>query len=143
MIATDANALAGYRRAIAVRGQLLIVRRITGDPPGAVTTTDAKVSGIVMDYVAKKELAASLELRRGFDEGGITFGARNVIVLADDLTDAGFALPVAKNDKIVLNADPAQLGNGTAAGDEELNILSVDPWKRGIAGAIDIVAEGV
>jgi 5-formyltetrahydrofolate cyclo-ligase len=43
---------------------------------------------------------------------------------------------------VVVNNNPAALGKGAAYGDEELNIMAVDPFKRGIAGAIDIVAEG-
>jgi hypothetical protein len=133
----DPNAVDGYRRAIAVRGQLLIVRRITGNPPGTVTTTNAKVRGIVRNYMPKQPVSDQRP------EGGVTLGAREVMVLASDLQGAGFPLPVAKNDKVVLNMNPAQLGMGTTNGDEELNIMSVDPWTRGIAGAIDIVAEGV
>jgi hypothetical protein len=134
-LATDPNALAGYRRALAKRGQSVIVRRISGVAPNAVKF-DARVSAIVMDYLAKPPVEGMRP------EGEITLGARNVIVLADDLAGANFPLPVAKNDKVVINPTEAALGEGTAAGDEELNILSVDPNKRGVAGAIDIVAMG-
>lgn len=130
----DPNALAGYRRALLRRGRQVIVRRISGAAP-STTVVNAAVTAIVMDYVPKAPVA-SLQ-----PEGAITLGARNVIVLSDDLAAENFPLPVAKNDKIVLNADPALLGTGN--GDEELNIMSVDPYKRGIAGAIDIVAEGI
>jgi hypothetical protein len=133
---TDPNAVAGYRRALARRGQQVIVRRISGDAPNAVTF-DARVAAIVMDYQPKQPVS---EIK---PEGGITLGARNVIVLTADLVAARFPLPVTKNDKVVTNPSAALLGRGTAAGDEELNIIAVDPYKRGIAGAIDIVAEGV
>jgi hypothetical protein len=69
-------------------------------------------------------------------EGGITEGARLVIVLTDDLAARSFPLPVAKNDKIVL------LG---AAGNpvESLNVTDPDPFKRALGGAIELKAEGV
>lgn len=121
----DANALAGYRRAIARRGQWVIVRRIAGDAPSAATF-DACVRAIVMDYVPKEPVS---DLK---PEGGVTLGARNIILIEKDLRDKHFPLPVGKNDKVVL------LG-----ADEELNIMALDPNRRGIAGAVDIVAQGV
>ena len=63
-------------------------------------------------------------------EGEITLGARNVIVLADDLAAADFPLPVQKHDKVVVDG-------------EELDVMSIDPNKRGIADAIELVAQGV
>ena len=41
----DANAVAGYRRAIARRGQPVIVRRVNGDVPNTATF-DARVQAI-------------------------------------------------------------------------------------------------
>jgi hypothetical protein len=123
----DANALAGYRRAIARRGQPVIVRRVNGDAPNTATF-DARVPAIVMDYVAKQPVAGVKP------EGDITLGARNVILLEDDLRQKRFPLPVTKNDKVIVL--------GIEGEDEELNIMELDPNKRRIAGAIDIVAEG-
>jgi hypothetical protein len=119
----DQTAIAGYRRAMARRGEPVIVRRVNGIAPNAAIF-DANVTGIVMDYLAKGDVLTVQP------EGGITLGARNVIVLESDLVAARFPLPVTKNDKVVVQG-------------EELNIISVDPSKRGIAGALDIVAEGV
>ena len=119
----DPNALAGYRRALARRGVSVTVRRITGEAPNA-TTFDATVTALVMDYVPKAPVA---DVR---PEGEITLGARNVIVLADDLAAASFPLPVQKHDKVVVDG-------------EELDVMSVDPNKRGIADAIELVAQGV
>ena len=132
----DPNVQAGYRRMLARRGQWVIVRRVTGDAPN-VTTFNAMVLADVQDYVPKSAVS---DIK---PEGGITLGARNVILLACDLTSLSFQLPVTKNDKIVLNASSALLGSGVAGGDEELNIMIVDANKRLIAGAIDIVCEGV
>lgn len=134
--AFDSNVQAGYRRMLARRGQWVIVRRVTGDAPNSVTF-NAMVLADVQDYESKAPVSDVKP------EGGITLGARNVILLGCDLSAASFALPVTKNDKIVLNQNYALLGKGTASGDEELNIIAVDANKRGIAGAIDIVAEGV
>ena len=132
----DPNAVAGYRRALARRGQTVLVRRISGDDANSVRI-DAQVAAIVMDYQPKTPVA---EIK---PEGGITLGARNVIVLEADLSAKRFPLPVTKNDKVVVNLNPAALGTGADNGDQELNIVAVDMFKRGIAGAIDIVAEGV
>jgi hypothetical protein len=81
-----------------------------------------------MDYVAKQPVADVKP------EGDITLGARNVILLEDDLRQKRFPLPVTKNDKVIVL--------GAEGEDEELNIMEFDPNKRRIAGAIDIVAEG-
>jgi hypothetical protein len=132
----DPSVQAGYRRMLARRGQWVIVRRISGDAP-STTVFNAMVLADVQDYQPKTPVS---EVK---PEGGITLGARNVILLAADLAAASFVLPVTKNDKIVLNPSSASLGKGTANGDEELNIMIVDANKRLIAGAIDIVAEGV
>lgn len=119
----DSNIVAGYRRAIARRPTPVIVRRITGVAPNA-TTDDVCIDGIVTDYIPKAPVANVTP------EGAITLGARFVVLLGEDLVAQGFELPVAKNDKVVV-------------GGEELNIMSVDPYKRALAGAIEIVAEGV
>lgn len=135
-LATDPNALAGYRRAFAKRGQQVLIRRISGIAPNAVTFS-VQVAAIVMDYVPKAPVGTTA------GEGDITLGARTVIVLADDLAQQNFPLPVVKGDKVVTNAVPSMLGQGSIKGDEELNVISADPNKRGVAGAIDIMAEGV
>ena len=119
----DANALAGYRRALNRRGVAVTVRRITGEAPNT-TTIDASVTAIVMDYLTKPPVADVQP------EGAITLGARNIILLTDDLAAANFPLPVQKHDKVVV------------AG-EELDVMSVDPNKRGIADAIELIAQGV
>jgi hypothetical protein len=118
-----AASVAGYRRAIRARGEPVIVRRITGTD-AAATVSNANVHAIVMDY---KPLSPVMNVT---PEGAVTLGARTVIVLEHDLYEAGFNLPVTKNDKIVVRG-------------EELNIKSVDPNTRNVAGAVEIVAEGV
>jgi hypothetical protein len=64
--------------------------------------------------------------------GGIQQGDRKLIVLAQDLFDAQFAVPPKKNDKVVVRG-------------KELNIESVDDNTRRIAGqliAYEIVVRG-
>jgi hypothetical protein len=132
---SDPNAVAGYRRMLARRGQPVIVRRINGDAPN-VGLFEARVPAVVMDYQPKPPVGSVKP------EGDITLGGRNVIVMANDLAALRFPLPLQKNDKVVVNPDPSQLGTGVANGDEELNVVAVDPYKRSIGGAIDLVAEG-
>jgi hypothetical protein len=123
MISTDPDAVEAYREAIAERGQRVIVRRVTGQAPN-VGIFDADVGAIVMDYIAKPPVSTESP------EGAVTLGARNIIVLEADLKAKHFPLPLAKNDKVIVDG-------------EELNVMSADPNKKRIAGAIDIVAEGV
>jgi hypothetical protein len=131
------NAVEGYRRAIKARGDIkVILRRVTGNAPNN-STLIAKVGAIMMDYIAETPIGGG-----GTVEAAITIGGRRVIVLADDLRKARFPLAVLKNDQVIINPNPAQLGNGSTKGDEALNVISVDPNKRRIAGAIELIAQG-
>jgi hypothetical protein len=72
----------------------------------------------------------------GYDEqelvGGIQQGDRRAIVYADDLIDAGFALPVTTSDKLVVRG-------------KELAIIAADDSTRRVDGvliAIEIQARG-
>lgn len=126
---SDPGILAGYRRALARRGQPVLVRRVSGDAPN-VATFDAPVSAIVMSYTPQPDV---MNIK---PEGGITQGNRTVILLVDDLAAVRFPLPVAKNDKIVLLDD-------TGAQIEVLNVTDPDPYKRALGGAIELRAEGM
>ena len=64
-----------------------------------------------MDYVAKQPVADVKP------EGDITLGARNVILLEDDLRQKRFPLPVTKNDKVIVL--------GAEGEDEEFNIMEL------------------
>lgn len=119
---TDPNAVAGYRRAIARRGTAVIFERINGQAPNVGITT-ATVNGIVMNYAREGDI---LPLQ---PEGGVTLGDRLIIVLAADLAAQDFPLPLRKNDKAIVAGEP-------------LNIENLDPFKRNIAGAIEIHARG-
>jgi hypothetical protein len=63
--------------------------------------------------------------------GAITQGDREILVMADDLSAAGFPLPVEKGDRVA-----AETG-------EKMNVTQVDALKRGIAGCIELVAAGI
>lgn len=119
---TDPNALASYRRAVARRGRTVTFRRIEGQAPNAAIF-DATVSAIVEDYVPQGEV---LPVKR---EGGVTQGARRITVIDADLTAKRFPLPLRKNDRAIVD------GNS-------LNIAWVDPEKRAVAGASEMIAVG-
>jgi hypothetical protein len=100
-------------------GETIVIRRYTGTGVGRVphdTNVRARVTGY--DY---RELV-----------GTIQQGDRRLIVLVDDLIDAGFAVPVTPNDKVVLR--------GTM-----ISIVTVDDSTRRIQGeliAYEIQARG-
>lgn len=128
MTLPDKNAEAGYRRALARIGQPVTVQRWSGTAPNA-TVTQATVTAIVRDYTAD---AGSVG-RSDFGEsrlGAITQTERHVILLADDLEDQLYPLPVVKNDKVVVQG-------------ETLNVTMVDPNTKLFAGAIDLTVAGV
>lgn len=122
---TDPGVVATYRRALARRGEPVTFRRVTGQAPNAVTFS-ATVQAMVADYVPQGDV---MPIKR---EGGITQGARKIIVLAEDLALARFPVPLVKNDKVVVGDIPAAL-----------NVESVDGKKRALAGAVEVVATGV
>jgi hypothetical protein len=139
------TALSGYRRAMAVRGRWVILRRVSGDAPN-LARFDALVEAIITGYQSKPDV---MSVPR---EGGITEGARQVLVIEADLAAAHWPLPVGKNDKVVLlgpaatapGQPQATLPDGTPVYEiESLNVISADPYTRAIAGAVEIAAEGI
>lgn len=132
----DRNAEAGYRRMLARRGRWVTFRRVSGNAPNAATF-DATVRAFVEGYIPEKPV---LEIQR---EGSVTQGARRIIALQGDLALKNFPLPVGKNDKVVIVDDVENPSPNTLAAGEALNIVSVDPFKRAVAGAIEVLAVGV
>jgi hypothetical protein len=125
---TDPSAVAGYRRALARRGVEVIFVRINGAAPHAAQV-QATVMAIVTGYTPDSGQVG----RTGFSEtrlGAITQGDRKIVVLSDDLAGQFYPLPVAKNDKAIVNG-------------ETLTITAVDPNTRSLAGAIELTAAGV
>jgi hypothetical protein len=85
---TPEQVKAMYRRFIGV-GEEVIMRRYTGQ--GATRPRfDVRVMARVTDYSAA-ELVGSIEQ-----------GDRRVILLADDLIEAQFAIPIRSSDKVVV-----------------------------------------
>lgn len=110
-------------------GVQVTFQRITGDAPNTTiksATITARVRKDAPDRYATAETGHSMYM-----VGAITQGDRIVIFVADDLANAGFPMPVLKNDKILLP-------DGT-----KLNIESVDPWARQLSGAIECSAAQV
>jgi hypothetical protein len=128
-MAENVNSVASYRRMLQKTGQSVIFRRVIGQAPNA-TTIDATVTCILRAY------SPTSPIGQGLRTAAISEGARQFIVLSDDLTNAGFPLPLAKNDKIVL-VQPAPNEMLT------FNIVDVDPGSRIFAGAIEGRAVGV
>jgi hypothetical protein len=62
-------------------------------------------------------------------EGAVTLGDKMIIVLEEDLLLQEFPVPLRKNDKAFVKG-------------EWLNIETLDPSKRGVAGAIEVHAKG-
>ncbi len=120
----DANAVAGYRRALARGGQQVTFRRVDGQAPHA-QVFDAVVTAIFRGYQPTTPVGTAAHA-----QAAITQGVREWIVLSDDLAAARFPLPVRKNDKIVV-------------GTQIYNITDVDPGTRVFAGAIEGKAEAV
>jgi len=116
---TPAECLQSYRVNMEAVGETIVIRRYTGTGVGRVPH-DTNVRARVTGY-DERELV-----------GTIQQGDRRLIVLVEDLEDAGFSLPITPNDKIVLR--------GTM-----ISIVAVDDSTRRIQGtliAYEIQARG-
>lgn len=116
---TPAETKESYIRALNAAGETIKIRRYVGVGTSRVPT-DTDVRARVTGYAAS-ELTATIQQ-----------GDRRIIMLVDDLVDAGFAVPVTANDKIMLR--------GTM-----ISIVSVDDSTRRIQGmliAYEIQARG-
>jgi hypothetical protein len=109
----DPTMESGYRRALARRGEKILVERISGSAPNTVTFS-VEVVALVKDYTDDGGDAAKTGYG-GHAIGGITQGARRVVVMWDDLEHKRFPLPLAKNDRVFL----ISIG-------EKLNVIEVD-----------------
>jgi len=130
-VSVDPTIQEATRRAIhrASGGLQATFTRISGVAPTA-TETSATVTASVRNYV----LDPAEAIQEGFTSsqiGGITQGDRLILVMADELANAGYPLPVQKSDNVSLETG------------EKMNVTRVDARKRGIAGCIELVAAGV
>jgi hypothetical protein len=128
---TDPSAVAAYRTALAVAGVAVTVQRVAGVTPNVTTFAAAAVTAVVRLVVSDANAVSHAGLSASM-MGAIDQADRLVILLADDLAVAGFPLPVANGDQIVLPEST-----------EILNVTRVDPYKRALAGAIELYATGV
>lgn len=110
MSLAPAEIKADYRSLMNERGETIAIRRYTGAGTSR-PRFDAEVLAVVVGF-APKDLV-----------GTIVQGDRKVIVLADDLIDAQFALPVTTSDKIVVRG-------------KELQIVAADDSTRRVAGVL-------
>lgn len=127
-MAVDPMIRDAYRRALARTGQSVTFVRNVGVAPN-ITQTSATVTARVTTYTPDSAAVGRTE-SSARKLGAITQGDRKIIVLADDLANAGFPVPLQKNDKAVVDG-------------ETLNVMSVDPNTRGLAGAVELVVAGV
>ncbi len=136
-MSADPAAQARYRRALSRNGQQVRFARPSGVAPNVVLIPPggATVTARVMDYLPDG-VAASESGYSSSALGGITQGERRIIVMADDLSGAGFPLPAQKGDLTTLLDD-------AGAEIETLLVTRVDASKRALAGAIELSATGV
>ena len=138
MSGIDPAARERTRRAIYRTGQPVRFGRLSGAAPNVTTTPTggASVTARVFDY-SPDGTSPSEAGYPATQLGGITQGERRLLVMADDLSLAGFPVPVQKGDQITL------VDWTTSADLETLSVTRVDAAKRAIAGAIELSATGV
>lgn len=119
--------VAAYRKALQRNGQPVTFVRDAGVAPG-ISQVSATVQAHVMNYVPDTNVVGRTDF--GQRLGTITQGDRKIIVLADDLSAAGFPIPLRKHDKAVVQG-------------ETLDIIEVDDNTRMLAGAYELVVAGV
>jgi hypothetical protein len=128
---TDPAAQAAYFNALRVRGIALTLQRVSGFAPNVTIVSSVALSGFVLNVTPNGSANAQTGLG-AVATGDPSQNDRLVIVMAQDLSNSGFALPVVKGDQIVL-PDSAEI----------LNVTRVDPYKRAFAGAVEILTTGV
>lgn len=120
----DSAMQAAYRRAVARTGEAVTVQRVSGTAPKTVTFSAIVVANVQAYAPETNEVS---ETGYGSSQvGAITQSQRKVIVVAQDLADARFPLPVKKNDRVLL-------ADGT-----KCNVTGVDAHKRQLAGAVEL-----
>jgi hypothetical protein len=128
---SDPSAVAAYREALAVAGVPVTIQRVSGYAPNVTVVASATVTAAVRNIKPDGTQTAQAGLSAPA-MGAIEQGDRMVILLSDDLAAAGFPVPVQRADQVVLPDSG-----------EVLNVLLVDPYKRRIAGAVELTVTGV
>lgn len=107
---TPDSVKSAYRRMLDIVGEPVLIRRYTGAGTNR-PKFDATVQARVTEYDPSELI------------GSIQQGDRKLIVLADDLIEAQFALPLRKGDKAVVRG-------------RELNIEAPDDNTRRVNGVL-------
>lgn len=107
---TPDSVKSAYRRMLNAAGETIRMRRYTGTGPNR-PMFEADVIARVVDFDPKELI------------GPVQQGDRKVIVLAEDLIEAHFGLPLKKGDKAVVRG-------------KELNIEAPDDNTRRVAGVL-------
>ena len=126
---TDPGAHALFATGIRTLGVPVTFQRLIGAAPN-VTTISANVTAIIRTAVPDTTTVAETGLGASSPDA-ITQEDRQVLVMAGDLTAAGFPLPLVKTDRLTV----------IATGDT-FEITRVDSYKRAISGAIEAFAAG-
>ena len=121
---------AAAAQGIYLAGVSVTFQRLSGVAP-SVTTTSATVTALVRsslpDTTEESETGYS-----GSKPGGLSQDERQILVMFQDLTAAGFPLPLRKGDQALI-----------ALTGELLAITRVDPLKRAFTGVIEAYGVGV
>ena len=120
----DPTMAAAHRRAIDRTGELVTFQRVFGVAPNA-RTFSAQVRANVKNATPEGTEPAQEGLGAS-QRGAITQTDRQLVVMAQDLVDKRFPMPLRKHDKVIL-------ADGTKG-----DVTRVDPHKRQLAGAIEI-----
>ncbi len=129
----DVSAQAAYAEAMSVVGQTVTFQRLVGVAPNVTIspTGGAVVTCVVRDYMVDTTETSESGYSAS-SMGSITQGDRQLLVMSQDLANAGFPLPLQKGDQAII-----------AATGEVLVITRVDGAKRIMAGCIEAFGTGV
>ena len=126
----DPGFSASSARAIKRVGQRVMFERVIGFAPHATVTrvtVTAAIRGKAPDTVEPRRSGYSAS-----EPGSLSETERECLVMASDLSAAGFPLPLQRGDRITI------IESG-----ERLNVVRSDSGRRAIAGMIEVTAAGV
>jgi hypothetical protein len=126
----DTAAVAALQMFLRMSGMSVTVQRVSGVAPN-VTVVSCAVNARVMNLTADTTQTAQAGLGTSM-MGVIEQGDRTVIVSAQDLSNAGFPLPVVRGDIVIL-PDSSEM----------LNVLRVDAYTRRFCSGIVLMVVGV
>lgn len=126
----DPSAQAFTAAGIERSGVVVTFQRVSGFAPNTfIFSADLKAI-VSMDRDDGQEVGQTGYGSR--KPGAITQDSRDVIVMASALSAARFPLPLRKHDRVIL-----------ALTGEKFSIIHVNPYKRALAGAIELTIVGV